>query len=183
MAIKNAMRTGLIRRLLMVRPFARAVHCCINRSGYRTYWTDSQALRRKFLALAATTIRAPISCTSGQAFAPSPLRAGEPANLIMPGFLAMRPSPSRQDDAIEPKRPDVLRLPLPGITTAHRQWAAVAQLVEQRIRNAWVGGSNPFRGTTLPCSSLAENLPQAARSTLYGRTNRSAGIFHASLIV
>ena len=25
--------------------------------------------------------------------------------------------------------------------------AAVAQLVEQRIRNAWVGGSNPFRGT------------------------------------
>jgi hypothetical protein len=28
--------------------------------------------------------------------------------------------------------------------------AAVAQLVEQRIRNAWVGGSNPFRGTILP---------------------------------
>ena len=26
--------------------------------------------------------------------------------------------------------------------------AAVAQLVEQRIRNAWVGGSNPFRGTS-----------------------------------
>ena len=26
--------------------------------------------------------------------------------------------------------------------------AAVAQLVEQRIRNAWVGGSSPFRGTT-----------------------------------
>ncbi len=25
--------------------------------------------------------------------------------------------------------------------------AAVAQPVEQRIRNAWVGGSNPFRGT------------------------------------
>ena len=25
--------------------------------------------------------------------------------------------------------------------------AAVAQLVEQRIRNAWVGGSSPFRGT------------------------------------
>ncbi len=28
-----------------------------------------------------------------------------------------------------------------------RRRAAVAQLVEQRIRNAWVGGSNPFRGT------------------------------------
>lgn len=26
--------------------------------------------------------------------------------------------------------------------------AAVAQLVEQRIRNAWVGGSNPSSGTT-----------------------------------
>ena len=25
--------------------------------------------------------------------------------------------------------------------------AAVAQPVEQRIRNAWVGGSNPLRGT------------------------------------
>jgi hypothetical protein len=29
--------------------------------------------------------------------------------------------------------------------------AAVAQLVEQRIRNAWVGGSSPFRGTTSRC--------------------------------
>lgn len=25
--------------------------------------------------------------------------------------------------------------------------AGVAQMVEQRIRNAWVGGSNPFTGT------------------------------------
>jgi hypothetical protein len=30
-----------------------------------------------------------------------------------------------------------------------RRHAAVAQLVEQRIRNAWVGGSNPFRGTII----------------------------------
>jgi hypothetical protein len=36
--------------------------------------------------------------------------------------------------------------------------AAVAQLVEQRIRNAWVGGSSPFRGTNdfngLPIGSI-----------------------------
>jgi mRNA interferase RelE/StbE len=31
--------------------------------------------------------------------------------------------------------------------------AAVAQLVEHRIRNAGVRGSNPFRGTSLPCQS------------------------------
>jgi mRNA interferase RelE/StbE len=31
--------------------------------------------------------------------------------------------------------------------------AAVAQLVEHRIRNAGVRGSNPFRGTNLPCQS------------------------------
>jgi hypothetical protein len=30
----------------------------------------------------------------------------------------------------------------------YRRCAAVAQPVEQRIRNAWVGGSNPLRGTT-----------------------------------
>ena len=27
--------------------------------------------------------------------------------------------------------------------------AGVAQVVEQRIRNAWVGGSSPLRGTML----------------------------------
>ena len=31
----------------------------------------------------------------------------------------------------------------------HPSGAAVAQLVEQRIRNAWVGGSSPFCGTIL----------------------------------
>ena len=42
-----------------------------------------------------------------------------------------------------------LRLRFSGITRTPRRWrAAVAQPVEQRIRNAWVGGSNPLRGTT-----------------------------------
>jgi hypothetical protein len=41
-----------------------------------------------------------------------------------------------------------LRLQFPGITTAYRWSAAVAQPVEHRIRNAGVGGSNPFRGTS-----------------------------------
>jgi hypothetical protein len=35
--------------------------------------------------------------------------------------------------------------------------AAVAQPVEQRIRNAWVGGSNPFRGTS-NINNLSDNL-------------------------
>ena len=41
-----------------------------------------------------------------------------------------------------------LRLRFSRITrTPRRRRAAVAQPVEQRIRNAWVGGSNPLRGT------------------------------------
>jgi hypothetical protein len=40
-----------------------------------------------------------------------------------------------------------LRLAVSFKARYHTQDAAVAQLVEQRIRNAWVGGSNPFRGT------------------------------------
>ena len=35
------------------------------------------------------------------------------------------------------------------LCTFHCSSAGVAQLVEQRIRNAWVGGSNPFSGTNL----------------------------------
>jgi hypothetical protein len=45
------------------------------------------------------------------------------------------------------KTPCFLRLQFPGIRRAHRKWAAVAQPVEHRIRNAGVRGSNPFRGT------------------------------------
>ncbi len=43
--------------------------------------------------------------------------------------------------------------------------AVVAQLVEQRIRNAWVGGSSPFNGTTFSIDSAA-SLPdtQAGRA-------------------
>ena len=41
-----------------------------------------------------------------------------------------------------------MRLRFSGITRTPCRWrAAVAQPVEQRIRNAWVGGSNPLRGT------------------------------------
>ena len=41
--------------------------------------------------------------------------------------------------------------------------AAVAQPVEQRIRNAWVGGSNPFRGTSKnrPLGDLAYRFTAA----------------------
>jgi hypothetical protein len=46
--------------------------------------------------------------------------------------------------------------------------AAVAQLVEQRIRNAWVGGSNPFRGTskTRDCGHVAYDSYQTHGVTL-----------------
>jgi hypothetical protein len=36
--------------------------------------------------------------------------------------------------------------------------AAVAQLVEQRIRNAWVGGSSPFRGTNDATPMASESI-------------------------
>jgi hypothetical protein len=41
--------------------------------------------------------------------------------------------------------------------------APVAQLVEQRIRNAWVGGSSPFWGTS---ASVAQWLEQSAHNAL-----------------
>jgi hypothetical protein len=44
-------------------------------------------------------------------------------------------------------RPVTIRVTESGLTCKKPNKAAVAQLVEQRIRNAWVGGSNPFRGT------------------------------------
>lgn len=37
--------------------------------------------------------------------------------------------------------------PRGGVKTSGLDSAGVAQLVEQRIRNAWVGGSSPFTGT------------------------------------
>ncbi len=42
--------------------------------------------------------------------------------------------------------------PKMGAKTEKDGVAAVAQLVEQRIRNAWVGGSSPFCGTIFSCS-------------------------------
>jgi hypothetical protein len=44
---------------------------------------------------------------------------------------------------------DLFGKPVPTFPD-HARDAAVAQPVEQRIRNAWVGGSNPLRGTSSP---------------------------------
>jgi hypothetical protein len=38
-------------------------------------------------------------------------------------------------------------IPAPGMAGIQLNQAGIAQLVEQRIRNAWVGGSTPSSGT------------------------------------
>ena len=51
----------------------------------------------------------------------------------------------------------ILYDPLPSYTTLHDAFAIVAQLVEQRIRNAWVAGSSPASGSKqkdIPCGCL-----------------------------
>jgi hypothetical protein len=47
---------------------------------------------------------------------------------------------------------------------ARRRDAGVAQSVEQRIRNAWVGGSNPSTGTKTPTKTATYNAPQTSHS-------------------
>ena len=66
------------------------------------------------------------------------------------------------------KTPYFLRLHFRGIRTTHRKWAAVAQLVEHRIRNAGVGGSNPFRGTSFRSRFLTARV-LSAHSSCGGR--------------
>ncbi len=51
----------------------------------------------------------------------------------------------------------------PGGLPILRAGAGVAQLVEHRIRNAGVGGSNPLPGTTLPAT---QRIPFPARFSL-----------------
>jgi hypothetical protein len=45
--------------------------------------------------------------------------------------------------------------------------AAVAQPVEQRIRNAWVGGSNPFRGTKSQFAAVHPRSVVAGNTAFY----------------
>ena len=77
-------------------------------------------------------------------------------------YTAYRPSESRADDTVF-RRPHMRTA---GTAVVMRtdcvydngRRAGVAQLVEQRIRNAKVGGSIPFSGTRLDKERPSENL-------------------------
>ena len=49
-------------------------------------------------------------------------------------------------------------VPLHSLSAKSRYFATVAQLVEQRIRNAWVGGSSPPSGSKRRRTNLGASL-------------------------
>ena len=67
-----------------------------------------------------------------------------PRACVRPAFLPARPVSARRNFFIPtPKK----RLHFINKADKQHSVAVLAQLVEQRIRNAWVGGSSPLNGT------------------------------------
>ncbi len=81
-------------------------------------------------------------------------------------IIPARPRPRRRRRTRQPAFV-ALRLRLKNEAKAHnvrpRSGADVAQLVEQRIRNAWVGGSNPSIGTIPPLRTCHVHTIQSRR--------------------
>src|SRR5690606_22910593 len=88
------------------------------------------------------TPAAALSPSTSSAPRPRPARlgpraAGDPPRLDSGGEdRCCKPGSTRRNELSDRLRIPILRAP-----------AGVAQLVEQRIRNAWVGGSTPLSGT------------------------------------